>query len=85
MVRSTHGFFYGREPLNLPDLGIDIPGGLRDYPDPACTIAVVVSSGKATYRDCAEFLNLQDLYFILDTLEIDNFNQALLNKRRKDQ
>jgi hypothetical protein len=41
----------------------------------------VVSSGKATLRDCQEWYGLEDIYNILEVIATDAHNRRLVEKR----
>jgi hypothetical protein len=50
------------------------------------TIASVVSSGKATMRDCQEFYSVEDIYDIMEIIAVDTHNRRLIDKNaNKDQ
>jgi hypothetical protein len=40
----------------------------------------VVSSGKATLRECQEFYSIEDVYNILEVLGVDAHNRRIMDK-----
>lgn len=79
--RAPHGFFYRRAPVDI-DIG-DTGGRLAEYPNVSRLIGVVVSSGKASYRDLDEWLSVEDGYDILEVISVDAHNERILSKRNE--
>jgi hypothetical protein len=44
------------------------------------TIATVVSSGKATLRECQEFYSVEDVYDLLEIISVDANNRRLIDR-----
>jgi hypothetical protein len=42
------------------------------------TIYAAVSSGRATYADLATILSLEDLYDILEIVEVESYNDRII-------
>jgi hypothetical protein len=53
---------------------------LLDYENVPPIIGMVISSGKATLRECQEYYSLEDIYGIAEVLWIDAHNRRILMK-----
>jgi hypothetical protein len=47
-------------------------------------VGAVLSSGKATLAECKTVLSLEDLYDILEVVNVDAHNQRILSQRKPD-
>lgn len=78
------GFLAARKLLPKLNLG-DVVPGLLDYPNLPRSIGAVVSSDKATLRECQEYYSIEDVYNMLEVIAIDAHNRRVMDEyaRRK--
>lgn len=54
--------------------------GLADYVNVPKTIAMVLSSGKCSLTELSTTLGVQDLWWWLEIITIDNYNQKVVER-----
>jgi hypothetical protein len=85
----ARGFSELRRPLDLGVAGSSLPQGvtLADYLNVPATIATVLSAGKATITELTTTASLQDVWTLVEVIQVDNENrrridQAAMRQRR---
>ncbi|MES3389891.1 transcription elongation factor GreA [Enterobacter hormaechei] len=58
----------------------DPPCGLVEYTNVPSTIATVISAGKATLHELDTVYGLEDLWMLIEIIQVDRHNEAVLNK-----
>ncbi|MCU5775126.1 transglycosylase [Erwiniaceae bacterium BAC15a-03b] len=61
----------------------DTVHGLADYVNMPKTIATVLSSGKCSLTELSTTLGVEDLWWWLEIITVDNYNQMVINKARE--
>ena len=78
-VFVAHGFFFARR---VADLSFDGTGGrVERYPNVPTSIGVVLSNKMATYTELSTTLGVEDLYDLLEVIQVDSYN---MQQARKD-
>ncbi|KHS42987.1 transglycosylase [Hafnia paralvei] len=54
--------------------------GLADYVNVPKTIATVLSSGRASLTELSTTLGVEDLWWLLEIITVDNYNKMVINK-----
>ncbi|ECH0841219.1 transglycosylase [Salmonella enterica subsp. enterica] len=54
--------------------------GLAEYTNVPKTIATVLSSGKCSLTELSTTLGVQDLWWWLEIIDIDNYNQMVIDR-----
>ncbi|CCK03352.1 transglycosylase [Cronobacter sakazakii] len=54
--------------------------GLAEYTNVPKTIATVMSSGKCSLTELSTTLGVQDLWWWLEIITIDNYNQMVIDR-----
>lgn len=54
--------------------------GLAEYTNVPKTIAAVMSSGKCSLTELSTTLGVQDLWWWLEIITIDNYNQMVIDR-----
>ncbi|VEB99936.1 Uncharacterised protein [Cedecea lapagei] len=57
--------------------------GLADYANVPKTIATVLSSGKCSLTELSTNLGTEDLWWWLEIITVDNYNQMVINKAQE--
>lgn len=55
--------------------------GLADYVNVPKTIATVLSSGKCSLTELSTTLGVEDLWWWLEIITVDNYNRMVANKQ----
>lgn len=70
----------------MDDLGGQHDGdlsGLAEYVNVPRSIGAVVSARLATYAELGSVLSLEDVYDLLEVMEVDAYNRRLIASRQK--
>jgi len=79
-VQTAHRFFSRRRPVDYgPEQ--DGPGGLIEYRNVPKLIGAALSHKVATLRELQEYYSLEDVYNMLEVINVDIYNQNLLIKK----
>ncbi|WAH52619.1 transglycosylase [Pseudescherichia vulneris] len=57
--------------------------GLAEYANVPKTIATVLSSGKCSLTELSTTLGVEDLWWWLEIITVDNYNQMVINKAQE--
>jgi len=57
--------------------------GLADYVNVPKTIATVMSSGKCSLTELSTSLGLEDLWWWLEVITVDSYNNMVINKAQE--
>lgn len=79
MVETPHGFFAGREALELPRRGGGHTKPHAEYKNVPLAIATVVSARLATLHELRTVYDTQDLYDLLEVITVDAYNRSHAN------
>ena len=76
-IEPALGFWRGRARL---DLGVSAPGPkLMRHPNVPPIVAVIVSTGLATYTELGTVLGVEDAHNLLEIAAVDMYNRSRAN------
>src|SRR5437879_2958409 len=80
VVRTSHGFFYGREKIDFRLGGQSTPG-VVDYANVPGIVAVIVSRKLAILYELQEHYGAKDAYDLLEIIAVDNHNERVMRSQ----
>lgn len=80
---TAYGFFRGRFAVET-SLGNYDDSELIDYVNVSPLVGAVISSAKATLHECNTVYSIEDLYDILEIVNVDAHNKRVLSKKKPD-
>lgn len=61
-------------------IGADLPANLLEYTNVPLTIGALLSNDKATLKELQTFYSLEDVYDMLEVLNVDVHNRERIEK-----